>query len=148
MAGVSINKGLQERKIRCLLCVHVLEGHDRGLKYIAKKLTESGMEVVYIAFEDVQEIVLAAVQEAVDVVGVSSSTASHVALFSDLSSALREKSADDVLLIAGGIIPTKDISTLQQMGVGRVFGPGTHGDDVVTFITQNVKKRMNYNLQE
>lgn len=141
MAGASIiDKGIQERKIRVLLCVSVLDGHDRGLKYIAKKIAEAGMEVIYISYEEVVEIALTAVQEYVDVIGVSSSTGGHMVLFSDLLESLRKNEMNHVLVIAGGVIPSADIPRLQEIGVGEIFGPGTHGDNVVDFISQRIKK--------
>ncbi len=141
MAGEYTDKSFSQRKIRVLLCVSFIDGHDRGLKYIAKQLVEAGMEVVYVTYEFIEEIVAATIQEDVDVVGVSSSTSSHMTLFPDLINSLKAKGVYDVLIIAGGIIPTADIPRLQDIGVRRVFGPGTFGDEVVGYILENCQRR-------
>lgn len=141
MVGVYIDKGIRERKIRVLLCVSEIDGHDRGLKYIAKKLAEAGMEVVYITYELFEEIAVTSIQEDVDVIGISSSTGGHITVISSLMESLKAKGADDKLVIVGGIIPSTDIPTLQEMGVGRLFGPGTRGDEVVNYILENSGKK-------
>lgn len=128
-----IDKGVQT-KIRVLLCVATIDGHDRGVKYIARKLRDAGMEVVYTTYDLIGEIVDVAIQEDVDVIGISSSTASHATLFSDVMELLKTKGAGDKLVIAGGVIPTADIPVLEEVGVRAVFGPGTSGDEVVDFI--------------
>ncbi len=143
MAGEYTDKSFRERKIRVLLCVSFIDGHDRGLKYIAKQLLEAGMEVIYITYEFVEEIVAATIQEDVDVVGVSTSTSSHMTLFPDLINSLKAKEAGGVLIIAGGIIPTTDVPRLQEIGVDKVFGPGTFGDEVVRFIRETLQRREN-----
>jgi len=139
MAGASI-PDIPGRKIRVLLSVSVLDGHDRGLKFIAKKVAEAGMEVIYIAHENVEEIAMTAVQEYVDVIGVSSSTGGHLVLFSDLLELLRKQKMNHILVIAGGVIPSADIPRLREIGVGEIFGPGTHGDKVVEFIAQGIQR--------
>jgi len=139
MAGASI-PDIPGRKIRVLLSVSVLDGHDRGLKFIAKKVAEAGMEVIYIAHENVEEIAMTAVQEYVDVIGVSSSTGGHMVLFSDLLELLRKQKMNHILVIAGGVIPSADIPRLREIGVGEIFGPGTHGDKVVEFIAQGIQR--------
>jgi len=139
MAGAFIDSTDQERKVRVLLAVSVLEGHDRGLKYIAKRIAEDGMEVIYITYEQVEEVADAAVEEAADVIGISSSTGAHMAHTSDLVKELRGREASDILLMLGGIIPTADIPALEKMGVEGVFGPGTLDEEVVKFIKDNVR---------
>lgn len=131
-----IDKGIQP-KIRVLLCVAMIDGHDRGVKYIARKLRDAGMEVVYTTYDLIEEIADVAIQEDVDVIGISSSTASHTTIFSDVIQSLKAKGAEDKLVIAGGVIPTADIPILQKVGVRAVFGPGTSGDEVVNFILAN-----------
>lgn len=144
MAGASItDKSMQGRKIRVLLCVSVLDGHDRGLKYIAKKIAEAGMEVVYVTYEDVEEIAMTAVQEYVDVIGVSTSTGGHMVLFADLLASLRSKKLGHILVIGGGVVPSADIPRLREMGVMGIFGPGTHGDKVVEFIKEKRESALN-----
>lgn len=130
-------------KIRVLLCVATIDGHDRGVKYIARKLRDAGMEVVYTTYDLVKEIVDVAIQEDVDVIGISSSTASHTTLFSDVIDLLKVKGVEDKIVIAGGIIPTADVPILKKAGVKAVFGPGTSGDEVVKFILANFKDEKN-----
>ena len=122
------------RPIKVLVAKPGLDGHDRGVKYIARKLRDAGMEVVYTTYDLIGEIVDVAIQEDVDVIGISSSTASHATLFSDVMELLKTKGAGDKLVIAGGVIPTADIPVLEEVGVRAVFGPGTSGDEVVDFI--------------
>ena len=128
-------------KIRVLLCVATIDGHDRGIKYIARKLRDAGMEVVYTTCDVIEEIVDTAIQEDVDVIGISSSTASHTTLFSDIMESLKSKGAGDKLVIAGGIIPTADIPVLKEIGVSEVFGPGTSGDEVVDYIVTHMSTK-------
>ncbi len=129
-----INKDVQREKTRVLLCVSEIDGHDRGVKYIAKKLTEAGMEVVYVSYALPEEISDAAIQEDVNVIGLSSSTGGYMAVVSDLMELLKTKGADDKLVIVGGIIANADVPALEKMGVGRVFGPGTSGNEVVDYL--------------
>ncbi|MFC1822078.1 cobalamin B12-binding domain-containing protein [Thermodesulfobacteriota bacterium] len=140
MAGVPIGNGGKDENIRVILAVSVLDGHDRGLKYIAKRLSEDGMEVIYLSYEQIESVAEAAVQEDVEVIGVSSSTGAHMAHMADLVAALKEKEATDFLLMIGGIIPTADIPDLEKLGIKGVFGPGTLDDEVVNFIRENLKK--------
>ncbi len=138
MAGASTDSIQKERKIRVLLAASVLEGHDRGIKYIAKRIVEDGMEVIYITYEQIQEVVDVAIQESANVIGISSSTGAHMAHMSDLVDALRVKEEDDMLLMVGGIIPTADMPALKAIGVKGIFGPGTLDEDVVNFIKENI----------
>ncbi len=140
MAGGSTDKVIRERRTRVLLCVLEIDGHDRGLKYIAKTLAEAGMEVVYITFRTIEEIVSAAIQEEVDVIGISSSIGGHMTTIRDLMESLRLKGVDDKLVMLGGIIPTADIGGLREMGIGKVFGPGANGHEVIDYILKSVKK--------
>ena len=140
MDGMYITKNAK-RKIKVLLCVATIDGHDRGVKYIARKLRDAGMEVVYITYDLIEEIIDSAVQEDVDVIGISSSTASHTTLFSDVIQLLKTKGVEDKLVIAGGIIPTADVPILQEVGVSAVFGPGTSGDEVVNFIFSSFENK-------
>ena len=109
----------------------MLDAHDRGIKYIARKLAEAGMEVILTNFGVVGEIVNSTLQEDVDVIGISSATGGHMVIISDLMERLKVKSLSDNLVIAGGTIPTADIPALQEMGVGKVFGPVAHINEVV-----------------
>lgn len=141
MVGSSTDKTDRWRRIRVLLCISEIDGHDRGLKYIAKKLQEDGMEVIYTTFQTAEEIAKVAIQESADVIGLSSSTGGHTTYISDLTSFLRKQGEGEILIIAGGIIPTVDIPGLKEMGVERVFGPGTHGYEVVNYIRGKLDER-------
>jgi methylmalonyl-CoA mutase C-terminal domain/subunit len=133
-----ISKSAHERRIRVLLTKNVLDAHDRGMKYIAKKLVEAGMEVVLASFGVAEDIVNTAIQEDVDVIGMSISTGGYMVIISDLMESLKARGMDDKLVIVGGVIPTEDLPALQEIGVGSVFGPGTLSDEVVNYILKNI----------
>jgi len=113
-----------ERKIRVLVAKPGLDGHDRGAKIVARAL----------------RVVEAAIQEDVDVIGLSLLSGAHMTLFVDVTKLLKEKGMDDILVIGGGIIPETDIPKLKKAGVAGVFGPGTHCDEIVEFIQKKVKR--------
>ena len=126
-----MNKG----RIRVLLAKPGLDGHDRGAKVVARALRDAGMEVIYTGIRQTPEMIVeAAIQEDVAVVGLSILSGAHLELFPLIIEGLRKKGREDVLVIAGGIIPEDDIPTLQQMGVKAVFGPGTSTEDIIRFI--------------
>jgi methylmalonyl-CoA mutase C-terminal domain/subunit len=130
---------MTDRKIRVLVAKPGLDGHDRGAKVIARALRDAGMEVVYTGIRQTPEMIAeAALQEDVDVVGMSILSGAHMALFPKVMDLLRQSGMDDVLVVAGGIIPDEDISALHDMGVKGVFGPGTPTDQIVAFIRENV----------
>jgi methylmalonyl-CoA mutase C-terminal domain/subunit len=129
------------RPIRVLIAKAGLDGHDRGAKVVALALRDAGMEVIYTGIKQTPEqIVQAAIQEDVDVVGLSSLSGAHRALFPKVVRLLREQGADDVLVTAGGIIPEEDAAYLQEQGVSRVFGPGTPTAEIVQYIKEAVKR--------
>ena len=112
-----------------------LDGHDRGAKVVAAVLRDSGMEVIYSGLHQTPEaLVTMAIQEDVDVIALSILSGAHTVLFTRLVELLREKGVDDILITGGGIIPEKDMTVLSQIGVGRLFGPGTPTKDIVTYI--------------
>ena len=112
-----------------------LDGHDRGAKVVAAALRDAGMEVIYTGLHQTPEMIAtAAVQEDVDVVGLSILSGAHMTLFPRVRQLLDEMGRKDVLLTGGGIIPREDIDTLQQRGVGRLFGPGTPTTDLIQYI--------------
>jgi methylmalonyl-CoA mutase C-terminal domain/subunit len=116
-----------------------LDGHDRGAKVIARALRDAGMEVIYTGIRQTREMIAeAAIQEDVDVVGMSILSGAHLALFPRVLELLRENDMEDVLVVAGGIIPDEDVSRLHEMGIRGVFGPGTPTDVIVDFIRENV----------
>ncbi len=126
---------MTERKIRVLVGKPGLDGHDRGAKVVAAALRDAGMEVIYTGLHQTPEqIVQAAIQEDVDVVALSILSGAHMTLFPRVLNLLREKGADHVLLTGGGIIPQEDMEKLQEMGVGRLFGPGTPTSEIVEYI--------------
>ena len=129
----------KEGKIRVLVAKPGLDGHDRGAKIVARALRDAGMEVIYTGIRQTPEMIVeSAVQEDVDVIGLSILSGAHVELFPVIMEGLRKKGRDDVLVIAGGIIPEDDISTLQQMGIKAVFGPGTPTGDIINFVQKEL----------
>ena len=130
-----------ERKIRVLVAKPGLDGHDRGAKVVARALRDAGMEVIYTGLHQTAEMVVdTAVQEDVDVVGLSLLSGAHMTLFVDVARLLKKKGMGDVIIVAGGIIPEEDIPKLKKEGITGVFGPGTNCDEIVNFIKKNVKR--------
>jgi methylmalonyl-CoA mutase, C-terminal domain len=130
---------MTDRRIRVLVAKPGLDGHDRGAKVIARALRDAGMEVVYTGIRQTPEMIAeAALQEDVDVVGLSILSGAHMALFPQVMGLLMESGMDDVLVVAGGIIPDEDVPALHALGIKGVFGPGTPTDTIVTFIRENV----------
>ncbi len=130
------------RKIRVLIAKPGLDGHDRGAKVIARALRDEGMEVIYTGIRETPEqIVAAAIQEDVDVVGLSLLSGAHLYLFPKVVKLLREQVGDKVLVIGGGIIPEEDIPILEKEGVAAIFGPGTPTSAIAQFIREKVGER-------
>jgi len=131
-----------DQKIRVLVAKPGLDGHDRGAKVIARALRDAGMEVIYTGLRQTPEMVVsAALQEDVDVIGLSILSGAHNAIVPRVMNMLREKKMDDVLVLVGGIIPDQDVNGLKKAGVAAIFPPGTAMDDIVKFIRENVKPR-------
>jgi len=129
------------KKIRVLIAKPGLDGHDRGAKVIARALRDAGMEVVYTGLRQTPEqIVEAAIQEDVDVIGLSILSGAHNFLFPRVMELLKERGVDDILVIGGGIIPDEDIPGLKEVGIAEVFTPWTPTSKIVEFITSNVNK--------
>jgi methylmalonyl-CoA mutase C-terminal domain/subunit len=123
------------RPIRVLIAKPGLDGHDRGAKVIARALRDAGMEVIYSGLRQTPEqVVAAAVQEDVDVIGLSILSGAHNVLFPEIMKLLAEKGGEDILVVAGGIIPEKDIAPLKAMGIREIFLPGTPTQTLVEFI--------------
>ena len=113
-----------------------LDGHDRGIKVLAAAYRDAGMEVIYLGLRQTPEkIVSSALQEDVDVIALSSLNNAHMTIFPNVLNLMKKKGLDDVLLVGGGIIPENDVSSLEQMGMGKLFGPGTPVQDTVDYIT-------------
>ncbi len=130
------------RPIRVLIAKAGLDGHDRGAKVIAAALRDAGMEVIYTGLRQTPEmIVQAALQEDVDVIGISVLSGAHMTIFPRVLKLMREKGLEDVLLTGGGIIPEQDIVKLQEMGTGRLFVPGALTSEIVAYIKEWVTNR-------
>lgn len=131
-----------DRKIRVLVAKPGLDGHDRGAKVVARALRDAGMEVIYTGLRQTPEqIVGAAIQEDADCVALSILSGAHNHLFPKVVDLLREKGADDVLVIGGGVIPDEDIPGLMEKGIAAVFTPGTPTSKTAQFIKENVKRK-------
>lgn len=129
------------RPIRVLVAKVGLDGHDRGAKVIASFLRDAGMEVIYTGLRQTPEMVVnAALQEDVDVIGISILSGAHMTIFPKIMTLMKEKGLDDVLLTGGGIIPDADMKKLNEMGVGQLFPPGTDTKSIVDYITAYVKE--------
>ena len=131
-----------ERIIRVLVAKPGLDGHDRGAKVIARALRDAGMEVVYTGIRQTPRMIVeTALQEDVDVIGLSILSGAHMALFPEIIAGLRANGMEDVLLLAGGIIPLEDQPELEKMGLRGIFGPGATTGDIITFIQETVEER-------
>lgn len=130
-----------ERPIRVLVAKPGLDGHDRGAKVIARALRDAGMEVIYTGLRQTPEqIVEAAIQEDVDVVALSILSGAHNTLFPKITKLLKERGAEDILVIGGGVIPEEDIPFLKEHGIAEIFTPGTPTSAVIEYIKTNVKR--------
>ena len=130
---------MSQKTIRVLIAKPGLDGHDRGAKVVARALRDAGMEVIYTGIRQTPEtIVAAAVQEDVDVVGLSCLSGAHNVLFPKVAAGLKDKGKDGVLLFGGGIIPSDDIPGLKDAGFAEIFLPGTDTGDVVAFINEKL----------
>ena len=130
-----------ERKIRIVMAKPGLDGHDRGIKVLAAAYRDAGMEVIYLGLRQTPEmIVFAALQEDADVIALSSLNNAHMTIFPNILDLMKENKMNDMLLIGGGIIPKKEMKTLENLGVGKLFGPGTPVKETVDFIIDWVGK--------
>jgi methylmalonyl-CoA mutase C-terminal domain/subunit len=133
------------RPLRILVAKVGLDGHDRGAKVIATSLRDAGMEVIYTGLRQTPEMVVnAALQEDVDAIGISILSGAHMTVFPKVIQMMKEKKMDDVLLTGGGIIPEDDMKTLNEMGVGKLFAPGTPTSDITNYIKDWVKEHRNF----
>ena len=129
------------KKIRVLIAKLGLNGHDRGAKVVARALRDAGMEVIYTGLHQTPEQVMeTAIQEDVDVIGISLLSGAHMTLFPMVQKLLKEHKIENIMIIGGGIIPEEDSSKLKQAGIAEIFGPGTNTKEIVNFIISKVKK--------
>jgi methylmalonyl-CoA mutase, C-terminal domain len=130
------------RKLRILVAKPGLDGHDRGAKVVARALSDAGYEVIYTGLHQTPEMIAAAaVQEAVDAVGLSIMSGAHMTLFPAVIEALRRRGASDVLIFGGGIIPEDDEEPLRQAGVSAIFKPGTTTQEIIDWVERVVRPR-------
>lgn len=133
------------RPIRVLVAKVGLDGHDRGAKIIAAALRDAGMEVIYTGLRQTPEMVVnAALQEDVDAIGISILSGAHNTVFPKIIRLMQEKNMTDVLLTGGGIIPEEDMTALNEMGVGKLFSPGTPTNEIASYISNWVKEHRNF----
>lgn len=131
---------MKKEKLRILIAKPGLDGHDRGAKVVARALRDAGFEVIYTGLHQTPEMIVeAAIQEDVDVIGLSILSGAHMTIFPRVLDLLKEKGAGDILLIGGGIIPKEDMVELQKLGVGRLFGPGTPTSEIVDYLKEYFK---------
>ena len=131
---------MAEKRIRVLVAKPGLDGHDRGAKVVARALRDAGMEVIYTGLRQTPEMIAeAALQEDVDVVGLSILSGAHMALIPRTIQLLRDNGRDDVIVVAGGIIPDDDVPALREMGVKGVFGPGTPTQKIIDFLREEAR---------
>ncbi len=125
------------RKVRVLVAKPGLDGHDRGAKVVANALKDAGMEIIYTGLHQTPEMIAeSAVQEDVDVVGLSILSGAHMTMFPRVMELMKEKGAEHIVVFGGGIIPAEDVAKLEEIGVARIFGPGTDTGDIVKFIRE------------
>lgn len=134
-----------DRPIRVLIAKVGLDGHDRGAKVIASFLRDAGMEVIYTGLRQTPEMVVnTALQEDVDVIGISILSGAHNTVFPKIISLMKEKKMEDVLLTGGGIIPENDMKKLNELGVGKLFPPGTETRQIISYITEWVEEHRKF----
>ncbi len=131
---------MEGKKIRVLIAKPGLDGHDRGAKVVARALRDAGMEVIYTGLRQTPEqIVETAIQEDVDVIGLSILSGAHTHLFPKVMELLKENNVEDIIVMGGGVIPEEDIPELKRIGIAEIFTPGTDTRDIIKFIKEKVK---------
>lgn len=136
---MALDSRLLPKRRRILLAKIGLDGHDRGIKVVARALRDAGMEVVYLGLHNTpEEIVASAIQEDVDAIGLSMHSAAHMTLFKKIMKLLKKEKAADIPVFGGGIVPEEDIVSLQGIGVQNIFTPGTSMDEIVKFVNEMI----------
>jgi methylmalonyl-CoA mutase C-terminal domain/subunit len=139
---MEVSMPVTAKKIRVLVAKPGLDGHDRGAKVICRALRDAGMEVIYTGLRRTpEEIVSAAVQEDADLIGLSILSGAHPILFPRIIKLLKDQGAEDIPVIAGGIIPEKDVPRMKKIGVREIFLPGTSTQDIVRWVRENVGRK-------
>jgi methylmalonyl-CoA mutase, C-terminal domain len=139
--GARVTKTGNHRSKRVLIAKVGLDGHDRGIKVVARALRDAGIEVIYLGLHNTpEEVVGAAVQEDVGAIGLSILSAAHLTLFKKIISLLRKSKASDIVVFGGGVIPDEDVAKLKKIGVKEVFTPGTSLEKIITFVKKNVNR--------
>lgn len=132
----------EERKIRVLIAKPGLDSHDRGAKVVARALRDAGMEVIYTGLRQTPEqIVETAIQEDVDIVGLSILSGAHRTLFPRIMELMKKQELNDVMVFAGGIIPEEDVCEMKNLGIKEIFGPGTTTEEIIQYVKNNLPKR-------
>jgi len=132
----------KQRKIRVLIAKPGLDSHDRGAKVVARALRDAGMEVIYTGLRQTpQQIAETALQEDVDVIGLSILSGAHKTLFPKIMRLLRERDLTDVMVFAGGIIPQEDVAKMKKLGIKEIFGPGTTTETIIHYVLDNLPRR-------
>ncbi|MFX1279728.1 MAG: cobalamin B12-binding domain-containing protein [Promethearchaeota archaeon] len=133
---------MSERKIRVLMSKPGIDGHWRGGIVVSRAIRDAGMELIFGGFQNVEQIVESAIQEDVDVIGLSIHSGAHFAYTKQVIDLLKERGVlDNIMILVGGVIPAKDFSKLKEIGVANVYGPGSMVSDIVNFIKTNLKEK-------
>lgn len=132
---------MEQQIIRVLLGKSTMDAHDRGVRYLATMLREGGMEVIFINFFEPKEVINAAIQEDVDVIGISSSSGGHLPVAREIVKGLKAAGKQDVLVIFGGVIRERDHAPMKALGVKAIFGPGSSANDLTKFLRENVRQQ-------
>lgn len=127
--------------VRVLLAKPTQDCHDRGVRYVARRFRDAGFEVIFSNFLLPEEVIHTALEEDVDVIGVSSSSGGHMPVFETLVAGMREHGMDGVMMLGGGVIPPDDVKALKSMGIRAVFGPGTSAEDAIAMIERHMSDR-------
>jgi methylmalonyl-CoA mutase C-terminal domain/subunit len=132
---------MNNKKIRIIMAKPGLDGHDRGIKILARAFRDAGMEVIYLGLRQTPEMIVnAAIQEDADVIALSILSGAHMTIFKKVKTLLDKEKVDDILITGGGIIPQEDMAKLQRIGIGQLFGPGTPTYEIIKYIEKKIIK--------